>query len=205
MSAPALLQTHIPTQLRSHSEFFTWVLAIHLALSSRPSPHWVSHASTAKVRGRVVRPTAEMEKLMAVSRPSGKAEMEKLMAVARPSGYGHPPSQPGVRDRPRPELPVGRGTWVATRKHWQPQEPSLCQGGLGHGAPGPTENRALDGRGTQVPGALGVLLWWLRLHSGLGSSLAVEALSLSCPLCTGLVPCGGPMGVAGTQAGLLQV
>lgn len=40
-------------------------------------------------------------------------------------------------------------------------------------------NRALDGRGTQVPGALGVLLWQLCLHSGIGRSLAVEALGLS--------------------------
>lgn len=69
---------------------------------------------------------------------------------------------------------------MATRKHWQPQEPSLCQEGLGHGA--------RDGRGTQVPG-----LWRL------GSSLAVEALGLSCPLCAGLLPCSGPMRVTGTR------
>lgn len=57
----------------------------------------------------------------------------------------------------------------------------------------PQENRALDGRGTQVPGALGVLLCGLCLHSRPGSSLAVEGLSSV----YWLVPCSGPVRMMG--------
>lgn len=45
------------------------VLATHLALSFRPSPYSDSSCIKASVKGKVVKPTAEMEKLMAGARP----------------------------------------------------------------------------------------------------------------------------------------